>query len=636
MKTGTLLRGLGALIILTTTPALAVQVAVDTGSASNGITDLFSATFDPGQQPCTAGSPSYCPFFGGDPPAIRNIVVTPTPTGAINAVPVGITPVSASGSFLNLTLNGARTQLTIAGGVIAFPPLVLTIQTTTVVNATGAGVVFDTASQVAAVNAQGQAEFLVNLLPATAVDFSSFSVAVPGPYPGPNCAGPLCALIPVLTLDMVRYRLLIDYDPTFSYFTASFIGQTQNNSLLYITMNSVSPEIAVTDSVAPAVDLSVPFGDVTELTTASQTVTVTNSGTGNLLLGAVALANPLAAPFAIANDNCTAATVLPASTCTFNVTFSPGSVGTFTEVFDIPSNDADEPSITVVVSGNGTAQPVPNISVTDSVAPTTDQAVPFGTAGVGATLNQTVTVTNSGNANLLVGTIAAANGLVAPFSVVSDNCSGQTVAPAANCTLGVRFQPTGAGVFNDAFDIPSNDSADPTITVTVSGTGTALATPDISVTDDSLPADDLLVPFGNVTESTTRDRTVTVTNSGGADLVLGPIGGANPVAAPFSILSNSCAALPGLVLVPAASCTVVLRYAPTSTGAASDSVDIPSTDPDEAMVTVQLTGTGIGEGEGGFEAPTPDGGGGFMAIDPATLLLLGAAGVWVGRRRLRR
>jgi hypothetical protein len=616
-------------ILAAALPAWAVPVAVDTSSPANGITDLFSATFDGALSPCTGADPAWCTFFNGKPGLTRQIIVTPTPTGVINAVPLGITPVPAAGSYLDLTLNGPRTQLTIAGGTIAFPALSLTIQGTTVVNAGGAGVVFDSAPQTTTVNASRQAEFLVNLAPATAVDFSTFSIVVGAP--NGSCTGPLCSIIPILTLDMVKYRLLVTYDESFSTFTADFIGQTGNNSILSIRMNSAVPRISVTDSRVPVDDRQVPFGSVTEFSTGTQTVTVTNSGTANLVIGTVAGANPLAAPFALANDTCTGATVLPGASCTFNVTFTPGSVGDFSDTFDIPSNATGEPSVTVSVSGTGAAIPVPNITVTDSVAPNADGSIPFGSAAVGSQVDQTITIANDGNADLVLGTLGALNPLLAPYSLVSDTCSGQTVAPATSCTVGVRFEPTAAGATSDSFDIPSNDVADPTITINVSGTGTSLATPNISVTDDSLPADDRALAFGNVTVATTRDRTITVTNSGSLELVIGTVAAANPLAAPFSVATDSCS---GQTLAPAASCAVVVRYAPTATGAASDSLSIPSNDPDEATVTVSATGTGIAAGEGGVEGPSPGGASsGFMALDPVTLLLLGAAGVFSWRRR---
>ena len=54
-----------------------------------------------------------------------------------------------------------------------------------------------------------------------------------------GCTGPLCALLGVLSLDMVRYELAIQYDPTFTNFTSKFEGQTANNSIICANLNSV-------------------------------------------------------------------------------------------------------------------------------------------------------------------------------------------------------------------------------------------------------------------------------------------------------------------------------------------------------------------------------------------------------------
>lgn len=628
-----LVRGFTALIV-TAGFSLAAQAtprAVDTTAPANGITDLFSATFDGALSPCTGADPAWCSFFGGKPGPTRAIVVTPSPSGVINGVPIGFAAVPPAGSFLDLSLNGTNTEVTIAGSTIAFPALTLTISGSTVVNAGGAGVVFNLAPQTTTINAERQAEFLVNLAPATAVDFSDFGTIV-GP-PNGSCSGPLCGLIPVLTLDMIKYRLVLQFDENFNAFTGDFIGQTGNNSILSITMNSTVPRIDVTDSVAPEGDRQIGYGDVTELTTATETITVTNTGTADLLLGAVADTNPLAAPFALVNDNCTAQALSPAASCTFGVSFTPGNAGNFTDSLDIPSNDTANASVTVSVSGNGVAAPVPNISVTDSVAPASDRSVPFGSIAVGGQANQTVTVANIGNADLVLGQLGAANPLAVPFSVVNDNCSGQTISPAGNCSFGLRFEPLVAGAASDGLDISSNDPDEPSVTVNMNGTGTALATSNIVITDDAPPADDRLAAFGNLTEGATRDQTVTVTNGGTAALVLGTVAQANPLAAPFSIVSNGCS---GETLPPAETCTVVIRYAPTAVGTANDSFDVPSNDPDEASVTISVSGTGIAAGEGGVPTPTPGGAdSGFMAMDPATLAGLGLLAAWGLRRRRR-
>ncbi len=248
MKSGKLLRSAAALVSLVVAPiAWSLPVALDTTSASNGITDIFSATFDGALSPCTPIGSVLVLLLqreaGAEPADCRY----PDTHGGRQRRAARDYPDTCVRIHLDLTLNGPRTQLTIAGGVIAFPDLVLTIQggttNSTVVAASGAGVVFSTAPQVAAVDANGRAEFLVNLAPSIAVDFSAFSLITAAP--NGSCAGPLCAIIPILTLDMVRYRLVIDYDPTFTHFTASFIGQTGNNSIVSVTMNSAVPESLV-------------------------------------------------------------------------------------------------------------------------------------------------------------------------------------------------------------------------------------------------------------------------------------------------------------------------------------------------------------------------------------------------------
>lgn len=232
----------------------------------------------------------------------------------------------------------------------------------------------------------------------------------------------------------------------------------------------------------------------------------------------------------------------------------------------------------------------PNITVTDEVAPTEDLQVPFGDITVGSASDQSVTVANVGDVDLLIGTIALANSIVAPFSTMDDLCSGQTLAPAGNCTLTVRFSPTATGHYTDSFDIPSDDPDENPVTVSVNGTGTTIPVPDIIVTDGVAPVIDLQVPFGNVTVGNTLDKTVTIKNDGNANLIIGMIGQNTPLAAPFSILNDTCS---GLILAQTETCTLDVRFLPDVTGTINDIFDIPSNDPDEKQVTVNVSGTGL-------------------------------------------
>jgi len=234
--------------------------------------------------------------------------------------------------------------------------------------------------------------------------------------------------------------------------------------------------------------------------------------------------------------------------------------------------------------------PGPDITVSDSLVPISDFLLPFGGVTIGTSTQQGVTISNDGSAALLLGTLASGNTLAAPFSLISDGCSGQTLAPASQCTVDVRFAPTATTAQNDSFDIPSNDPDESVVTFNVSGTGLPLPAPDLSVFDNIAPISDLQIPFGSQTQGTFSDQTVTLLNNGNADLKVGTIAQADPLSAPFSLQNDLCS---GQRIIPSSQCSFVIRFSPTGLVNESDSFDIPSDDPDESSVTVSLSGQGV-------------------------------------------
>jgi hypothetical protein len=294
-----------------------------------------------------------------------------------------------------------------------------------------------------------------------------------------------------------------------------------------------------TATLLPRISLAnapVLFGNLPVGTSADETVTVTNGGAADLTLGQI---TQPAAPFSIPNDTCSNQTLTAAADCTLTVRFNPAAAGLFADSFDIPSNDPNTATAIVNVSGTGV---VPEITVTDSVDPIDDLLIPFGNVIASMTATETVTATNNGVVDLTLGqaTIADPAG---PFSILNDNCAApqNVVAPGNSCTIDVQFSPASVGTFTGSLDIPSNDPNMATATVMLDGSGTGSA-PDISVTDPLPPEDDLMMPFGNVTEATAWDRALTITNEGNGNLVMGQIAQADPLENTFSILSDNCSA----------------------------------------------------------------------------------------------
>jgi VWFA-related protein len=115
---------------------------------------------------------------------------------------------------------------------------------------------------------------------------------------------------------------------------------------------TTSPEIALSSG-------ELLFGNVVAnnlgLRSSDRSVQITNTGTENLVMGQIAQADALSQPFEILNDGCSGASIAPNESCSVSVRFKPTSASPvpYQDSFDIPSNDADEPSLTVYVQGYG-------------------------------------------------------------------------------------------------------------------------------------------------------------------------------------------------------------------------------------------------------------------------------------------
>ncbi|MBI5933362.1 MAG: choice-of-anchor D domain-containing protein [Chloroflexi bacterium] len=255
---------------------------------------------------------------------------------------------------------------------------------------------------------------------------------------------------------------------------------------------------------------------------AAKTFTVTNTGTGNLLVGTLSISGN----YALSNNTCNAP-VAPSGTCTFNVIFTPTGTGARNGSVTIPSNAATTPD-SASLSGTGAApsnwawtqcageggtcsftgnrvvrygangtffygvftnsvacnttsfggDPVPNVlkscylgapgSPAVGISPATWS---FGSIALGSSsAAKTFTVTNTGTAPLNITTLS----ITGNYALSSNTCNSATVAPSSTCTFNVTFTPTGTGARNGSVSIPSNAASSPN-SVSLTGTGTAPA-----------------------------------------------------------------------------------------------------------------------------------------------------------------
>jgi hypothetical protein len=159
---------------------------------------------------------------------------------------------------------------------------------------------------------------------------------------------------------------------------------------------------------APAATLSagaLDFGGVTVGANGSRSITLTNTGTRDLHVGAASVSGP----FTITANGCAGATLAPGASCVVTLAFTPSAAGAFAAALTV---DSDGGSQSAALTGTGTAVPTviteaptgakfaPNesttLSVTKSDSGSSTVIVPVRCpTGVACTLDGTVVIATS-------------------------------------------------------------------------------------------------------------------------------------------------------------------------------------------------------------------------------------------------
>jgi hypothetical protein len=150
-----------------------------------------------------------------------------------------------------------------------------------------------------------------------------------------------------------------------------------------------------------------------------------------------------------------------------------------------------------------------NIIITGNAGSTSPEITVSGSGDLGSVaLNSSstsvITISNDGNAALLVGTLS---GVASPFSLIADNCSNASIAAGNSCTTTIQFLPTATGTFNDTLTINSNDSDESSLNVSLTGLGTS---------SGSSCAYDCLSGDGNVSRTTVTYSNLTGSTGNGS------------------------------------------------------------------------------------------------------------------------
>jgi len=297
--------------------------------------------------------------------------------------------------------------------------------------------------------------------------------------------------------------------------------------LIALTGTGFGPVVSLSSSA-----LTFP-GTLVGVTSASQTITLTNQGNASLTISGVQISGDYAQ-----TNNCSG-TLTPQSSCTINVTFTPTATGTRTGTVTINDSAAGSPQL-ISLTGSGLD---PMVSLSSS-------ALTFAGTLVGVTsAAQAVTLTNQGNASLTISSVQ-----ISGDYGQTNNCPG-TLTPLSSCTINIAFTPTATGNRSGSVTINDNAAGSPHL-ISLSGTGLQ---PLVSLSSSALGFPN--TPVG----VTSAAQAVTLTNQGNASLTISGVRISGDYAQ-----TNNCAG----TLASQSSCTINVTFTPTSTGNRTGTVTI--------------------------------------------------------------
>ena len=280
---------------------------------------------------------------------------------------------------------------------------------------------------------------------------------------------------------------------------APLIDGLQRDTIIF-NHNAAKPKDTITATgtgVSPlfsATPTNINFGNVRNGTTKMDSVTITNTGTANLIIGSVTSSNTR---YTITPSN---GTIIPGGTQKYYITFAP-LVDGLQNGNIIFNHNAAKPKDTITVTGTGV---FPSFSAT----PTN---INFGNVRNGTTKMDSVTITNTGTSDLIIGSVTSSN----PRFTVTPTTG--TIIAGGTQKYYITFAPLVDGLQNGNI-VFNHNGATPTNTITVSGTGVS---PLFSATPTN-------INFGNVRNGTTKMDSVTITNTGTSDLIIGNVTISNP------------------------------------------------------------------------------------------------------------
>ena len=352
---------------------------------------------------------------------------------------------------------------------------------------------------------------------------------------------------------------MVKYDPFRMHFPRLLLL-----ALLWGVLNPIqaqNPNITVNPT-------SFDYEGVTTGNNKDRAFAVENSGDAQLVIFGAELVGANADQFRITGGG--GGTILdPGEVRLITVRFSPTSLGAKEAELKVDSDDPDQASLLVPLSGAGLG--VPDLVLEDDL-------IDFFTVRVETTKSFEIGLENNGTADLeLRGSTLIGEGKDA-FNIITDLTS-IVLAPLQDTTITINFTPDILGEVNALLTIDSNDLRGAPHEIVLKGTGVT----------SSLVADTLNIEFDEVTVRDSSFSEIIVTNEGSQAISVTSFQIEGAGAAWFSISDG----VPPFTLEGGASQTVEIAFSPQGEGQQQATLTLTASDLDEPPLSFSLLGVGI-------------------------------------------
>lgn len=337
------------------------------------------------------------------------------------------------------------------------------------------------------------------------------------------------------------------------------------------------------------------FGTTPEGAPLTKEFTILNTGSAELVLGAISL------PSSFILDTAPATPVPIGGQTTFRVTFPADTRGGFSGPLSFSTNDTPRNPFNFSIGASAT-QPAPSITVLQGAT----EIIQGGSFNMGATVRgvpvvRTFTIENRGSRDLIVDRFKV------PSRFTISGPATTTISPGGSTTFDITFPADRVGVSNGNLQFRTNVSGLNPFRFVLLASATAPA-PEVDLLQGGGP-----IPsgggfnFGTTATGVPLTATFEIQNNGSADLTI------KKVKAPkgYALLTQ-----PALTLPPGGSTTFDVQLTAVKRGTIRGTLQFGTNDSDEKKYIVQLQG--VVNDPATFDGPPADEPAVFVAEAPGT------------------